>query len=158
MIRFIRWLLLAAGLLSAFLIWISAFEKNLPAKLSGDYEIWRTSVYDRAVCLTEPERPNIGHIVIPSYVDAVAFDQDYVFAQHLQKNKDQYPPISENSERSYYSIVIATGEVLGPMTEAEFEEWYAALGREEPPKWISTKNQPALIDRWEELNPGQSYE
>ena len=127
-------------------------------KLVKNYEYCQASAYNKMICFVDPETPNVGRIVVSSYVDRIAFDQEYIYVQKLQPDDTQYPPVNEDSPRVFLVIAVESGNLTSNMTETEFNDWYAASGREEPPKWISTKDQPALIDRWEELNPGQRYE
>ena len=125
-------------------------------RLAGDYEIWRMSGWNRQIVLRVSETG--ANPVIGSYIDKVAFDNEYICAQKLEVDARESPPVNENSARSYYVIVVESGEVLGPMTEAEFNDWYAALGRTDTPLWFDAGDEHALHDSWEELNPGQSYE
>lgn len=126
--------------------------------LAGKYYYVQNNATERVI-FERNGSPRWDIRIVDAYVDKVAFDHECIFAQQLELDDTQSPAdIKKGAVPAYYVILVESSEVLGPMTEAEFEEWYAALGREEPPKWISTKNQPALIDRWEELNPGQSYE
>lgn len=142
-----------------FLFTGCAGASDFRVKLSGNYELWRSNVYTRSIhYVADPLNPNDGYIVVSSYVDRIAFDQEYIYVQKLQPDDTQYPPVNEDSPRVFLAIAVESGNLTSYMTESEFSEWYAALGREVPPEWISTKDQPALIDRWEELNPGQSYE
>ena len=98
----------------------------------------------------------VGTGVIDTYVDQLAFDLHYICAR--QRTLKENGEVDRQTAPLYFVIATVSGEIFGPMTESEFSDRYAALGREEPPKWISTKDQPALIDRWEELNPGHRYE
>lgn len=131
-----------------------AFTLNL----AGDY-VLVSDGGDKLILLQDTDTTAgsiIGTSVIDAYVDQVAFDHQYICAQ--QRELKENGEIDRRAAPLYCAIAVDSGEVLGPMSEAEFDQWYAALGREEPPEWISTTDQPALIARWEELNPGQSYE
>lgn len=146
------------SLLSVLLLSSCAGLSDYGVRLSGNYELIRSSAYVIQICRIDPDYPSIGHIIISSYVAQVAFDQEYICAQKLEPDDSTYPPIDKHSPLSYYVITVENDEVLGPMTEEEFDLWYAGLGREEAPQWIRSNNQPALIARRDEVNSGQTQE
>ena len=145
----------------SFLLFLSILTacaglSDTETKLSGDYELWRMSSYGKKIVLRHNEYT--ASQAIPAHVNLVAFDSDYIFAQQVYQNQQNSTTPNGGTDLDYYTIVVATNEVIGPMTEAEFDAWYAALGREEPPQWISTDDHSALVDRREALHPGQAYE
>lgn len=105
----------------------------------------------------DPSKSDIR--LVDAYVDKIAMDNDHIYAQQLELDKSQSPSeVKQGALPAYYVIIVESGEVLGPMNEAEFDEWYTSQELNVALEWISTKNKPALIDRLEELNPEQSYE
>lgn len=95
-----------------------------------------------------------GKQVIGAQIGSVYFDHRHLFAtRHIQEKEG-----GQNKVTEYWGIDVASGDVTGPMTKGEFDAWYPTLGRGDSPIWISAGNRSALIDRWEELNPGQTYE
>lgn len=147
---------ITAAALSVFLC-SCAGQLDYRVKLGGSYEFSRSSTVGHCIILNTDGYG--GPHIVPPYVDKISFDHDYICAQQLELDKTQSPPeVLQDAIPSYWVIIVAANEILGPMTEAEFDAWYATLGRSDPPQWISTNDQPALIDRWEELNPGQTYE
>lgn len=129
-------------------------------KLMGGYELWRMSSYGEKIVFCSDEYT--ASQAVPAHVESVAFDSTYIFARQIYQNqKNSSTPDKDTGlslEINYYTIVIGTGEILGPMTHSEFDEWYSTLHRSEALQWISTDNHPAIIAHWKELNPGQSYE
>lgn len=126
--------------------------------LSKNYYYVQNNAKERFISAhNDPSKSDIR--LVDAYVDKIAMDYDHIYAQQLELDISQSPPeIKQGALPVYYVIVVESGEVLGPMTEAEFDEWYTSQELSVALEWVSTKNKPALINRLEELNPGQIFE
>lgn len=125
-------------------------------RLTDNYEIWRMSGWNRHLVLRASETG--GDSIIDSYVDQVTYDSEYIFVQKREMDPQQSPPINEDSPLSYYIIVLNGGEVIGPLTEGEFSNWYSSLGRANELQWFDAGDEHALHDYWNSMHPGQTYE
>ena len=94
-----------------------------------------------------------GTPVVKSQVGYLYFDTQYIFATRHEKDENDSQSIYE-----LWAIEISSGEVTGPMTMDEFNASYPTYAIGSNPEWVFAGSYSAIRDRWEELNPGQSYE
>lgn len=154
----------ALTLLSALLLCTSCSsmltrEETDDIWLVENYHYAKLNSVDRSVF---EEKPHHERCLVLPYVDKIAFDLEYICVQQLEVVDHE---VQWRATPAYYVIVVRDSEiliplteVLGPMTEEEFDLWYADLGRDELPQWISTKKPAALIARRDEVNSGQTQE
>ena len=112
--------------------------------LTENYAVWRCSAYEVLLCCGNTES---GRPVIEAYVGKVACTEDYIFVQQMdvQKNQRGHNYVDFNDPKAYYGIVISTDEVIGPMDQEQFDDWFATLGLNADPIWIRT-DQSALLN------------
>lgn len=111
-------------------------------ELPGDYEIWRTSSESIALCLPSEEGTTAYDIIYP-YVDQIAFNERYIAAQQLKPmNSDDLKKSHDDWTLFYYLLDTDTGELLGPLDEAEFQDACAQIDAEDFPQWIKTTDLP----------------
>ncbi|MET0017959.1 DUF3997 domain-containing protein [Oscillibacter sp.] len=107
-------------------------------ELPGGYEIWRTSSESIALCLPSEDGVTAQDIVFP-YVDQIAFNERYIAAQQLKPmNSDDLKKSRDHWKRVYYLLDTDTGDLLGPLDEAAFQDACEKIDAEDFPQWIKT--------------------
>ena len=122
--------------------------------LPGGYELVHTNAKSITINQPHPDPSYHGKIVIDSYVNQIAFDNEYIFAQRLDAPFDietNRRTVDYTSPPEYYILVIGSGEVVGPFDESQFNAWYAELNRTSLPTWIPSTNQKALSEEMKAL-------
>ena len=94
-----------------------------------------------------------GTPVVTSQVGYLYFDTQYIFVTRHEKEEN-----ASQSNYEFWAIEISSGEVTGPMTVDTFNASYPTYSIGSNPEWVFAGSYSAIRDRWEELNPGQSYE
>lgn len=107
-------------------------------ELPGDYEIWRTSSESISLCQASEDEPCAQIIVYP-YVDQIAFNERYIAVQQLKPtNSDDLKKSRDDWKRVYYLLDTETGDLLGPLDEAAFQDACEKIDAEDFPQWIKT--------------------
>lgn len=110
--------------------------------LPGGYEVWRTSSESISLCLPSEDGPTAQDIVY-SYVDQIAFNERYIAAQQLKPmNSDDLKKSHDDWKLFYYLLDTETGDLLGPLDEAAFQDACAKIDAEDFPQWIKTTDLP----------------
>lgn len=108
--------------------------------LPKNYEIWRINSNDISLCRrSAPDEP-IADVIIDSYIDKIAFNEQYVAAQQVRPTDRVAPDIkTEDLEISYYLLDTDVEELFGPFDESAFLEKCAELDIADFPSWIETE-------------------
>lgn len=124
-------------LLSVILLLCASCSSMLTREETDD--IWLVENYHYVKCNSVDrciyeDKPRHSRVLVPAYVDKIAFDREYICVQQPEV------VVQRRAAPAYYVIVVKDSEiliplteVLGPMTEEEFDLWYADLGRNELP-------------------------
>lgn len=129
-----------------FILLLNSLSKPYESPLCGDY-VLRYNREEFSIVTSD------GTQVIGSQVESVYFDNRNLFVI-------RYVDSQENSQSKlceYWGLDIINGTLTGPMTKSEFDAWYPTLSRGDSPIWIGAGSRTAIVNRWRELNPGQSY-
>ena len=109
--------------------------------LVGNYEIWRSSAH--IIELVERDGPSSAHPIIRAEIYAVAWNDDYIWVQHEDPEPDREHYNREpHGELDYQIFVVATGQVLGPFREADFESVCRERGIPVPEVWTPVRDLP----------------
>jgi hypothetical protein len=106
--------------------------------LPGDYEVWRINSKDISLCQPS-ESGTTADTIVGAYVDQIAFNERYIAVQQVKPTDRDNPDKSRDDwEISYYLLDTDTGDLLGPLDEAAFQDACAQIDAEDFPQWIKT--------------------
>lgn len=94
--------------------------------LVKDYAIWAPDLTEQAAVVQKTPGTSGASVVVGAMVFAYGWDDAYIIAKQ-HPNLDGFDEI--NAETTHWFIVdVATDEVYGPLTEAEYAEQREVLG------------------------------
>lgn len=96
------------------------------ADLTADYAVWAPDVLEQAAVVRKDEQGSGAAVIIPAMVFAYGWNNDFIIAQR-HPTGDSFDDVDEDVIE-WYLLVVASGEVYGPLREAEYQQRCRELG------------------------------
>ena len=94
--------------------------------LTADYAVWATDQLEQAAVVRKDPQGSSASSVIWPMICAFGWDEDFIIAQR-HPARDNFDDV-DMTVTEWYILVVAEGEVHGPLTEAEYRQLRQDLG------------------------------